>query len=79
MDKIEEIRSALGERWRPISSVPTDGSRVLLWVTGNMLPGARFGSAYKLSSGEIIPKPEGGNGDWSKDITHWHPAPRGPQ
>lgn len=70
-----------GDRgWRPIETVPTDGTRVMLWVTGNMLSGVRFGSAYRQSKGgKIMVKPEGGNGDWSKEITHWQPLPDPPQ
>lgn len=65
--------------WRPIETAPTDGSRFLVWVTGLMLAGVRFGSAYRGVNGQVVAKPEGGNGDWSKDITHWMPLPDGPQ
>lgn len=63
--------------WRGIETVPTDNSRVLLWVTGRMLPGPRFGSAYSCE-GRVVAKPEGGNGDWTADITHWQPLPLPP-
>jgi hypothetical protein len=63
-------------QWQPIETVPNQ-VRVLIWVAGAMLPGARFGSAYR-SGGRVIAKPEGGNGDWTADITHWMPLPAPP-
>jgi hypothetical protein len=79
----KEARAALtqGESrqtgWEDIATVPF-GERVLIWVTGKLLPGARFGSAYRGEGGKVIAKPEGGNGDWTKDITHWQPLPAAP-
>jgi len=65
--------------WQEISTIPTDGSRVLIWVTGRMMPGLQFGSAYAHSDGKIVPRPEGANGDWSEVITHWRPLLEGPE
>lgn len=67
------------KEWQPIETAPTDNSRILVWVTGRMMPGARFGSAYRQVDGRVIAKPEGGNGDWTQDITHWMPPPEGPE
>lgn len=63
--------------WQPIETIPTDNSRVLLWVSGKMLPGVRFGWAYKCGDGFRV-KPEGANGDWNSDVTHWAPLPPPP-
>jgi hypothetical protein len=63
--------------WQDIATAPVN-ERILVWVTGKMLPGARFGSAYRGANGKIIAKPEGGNGDWTKEITHWRPLPAAP-
>ncbi len=64
--------------WQPIETMPC-GERVLVWVTGNLLPGARFGSSYRGANDKIIAKPEGGNGDWTKEIAHWMPLPEAPK
>lgn len=71
------VEAANGSGWRPIKTCPTDNSRVLLWLTGRMLPGLRFGSAY-YCEGRVVAKPEGGNGDWTADISHWQPLPSPP-
>lgn len=64
--------------WQEIGTIP-DRTRVLVWVTGRQLPGVRFGTAYRLSDGRLFAKPEGANGDWSKDVTHWMPLPPRPR
>ena len=64
--------------WHTIDSIPMD-RRVLVWVVGKILPGIRFGSAYPLSQGFFVARPEGANGDWTKDITHWAEIPEGPK
>lgn len=63
--------------WRDIATAPIN-ERILVWVTGKMMPGARFGSAYRGANGKVIAKPEGGNGDWTKEITYWMPLPSAP-
>ena len=63
--------------WQDIGTIP-EKTRVLVWVTGRQLSGVRFGSAYRLSDGRLFAKPEGVNGDWSKDVTHWMPLPPPP-
>jgi hypothetical protein len=63
--------------WRDIATAPVN-ERIMVWVTGKMMPGARFGSAYRGANGKVIAKPEGGNGDWTKEVTHWMPLPPAP-
>jgi len=64
--------------WHTIDSIPSN-RRVLVWVVGTSIPGVRFGSAYRLSEGEkLVAKPEGCNGNWTSDITHWAELPEGP-
>lgn len=63
--------------WQPIETIPS-GERVLVWVATKLMYGVQFGSAYRHADGEIVAKPEGSQGNWSRDITHWMPLPAGP-
>jgi hypothetical protein len=62
--------------WQPRDTMPAR-MRVLVWVTCEMRRGLNFGSAYRVG-GKLVAKPEGCNGDWTKDISHWAPVPKGP-
>ena len=67
------------EGWRGIESIPVN-TRVLVWVNepSNRMVGVYFGSAYGLSDGTKVAKPEGCNGSgWN--ITHWMPLPPAPE
>lgn len=62
--------------WQPRDTMP-ENQRVLVWVTGRMSRGLNFGSGYRVG-GKLFANPEGCNGDWTDDISHWAPIPAGP-
>lgn len=62
--------------WQPRDTMP-ERQRALVWVPGRMSHGLNFGSGYRVN-GKLVAKPEGCNGDWTKDISHWAPIPAGP-
>lgn len=54
------------DRWRPISTAPTDGTKVLLWFPDLAYPVVGPNEAYGYKTGGWKP-------------THWMPAPSAPR
>lgn len=59
--------------WRPIATVPRDGTSVLLWDRSVGVVTARYSGAEWVHdwTGEPIPG--------QRDLTYWHPLPPPPE
>ena len=76
-DEMDALRPAT--EWRPISTAPRDGTRVLVWSDADGAWPAEWRPAGDYGPGWYPSAGDGTGGDWGiTDATHWQPLPTRP-